>query len=103
MKKAILVVSFGTSYLDTLEKTIEKAEKQIRDKFSEYDIYRAFTSHMIIKKLKEKYEIFVDTPEEMLGKLYEAGYEEIIMQPLHMIPGEEFIYMINYNIKCNTN
>lgn len=93
MKKAILVVSFGTSYLDTLEKTIEKAEKQIRDKFSEYDIYRAFTSHMIIKKLKEKYEIFVDTPEEMLEKLYEAGYEEVIMQPLHMIPGEEFIYI----------
>lgn len=93
MKKAILVVSFGTSYLDTLEKTIEKAEKQIRDNFSEYDIYRAFTSHMIIKKLKEKYEIFVDTPEEILEKLYEAGYEEVIMQPLHMIPGEEFIYI----------
>lgn len=93
MKKAILVVSFGTSYLDTLEKTIEKAEKQIRDNFSEYDIYRAFTSHIIIKKLKEKYEIFVDTPEEILEKLYEAGYEEVIMQPLHMIPGEEFIYI----------
>ena len=93
MKKAILVVSFGTSYLDTLEKTIEKAEKQIRDKFSEYDIYRAFTSHMIIKKLKEKYEIFVDTPEAMLEKLYDSGYEEIIMQPLHMIPGEEVIYI----------
>ena len=93
MKKAILVVSFGTSYLDTLEKTIEKAEKQIKDNFSEYDIYRAFTSHMIIKKLKEKYEIFVDTPEEMLEKLYENDYEEVIMQPLHMIPGEEFIYI----------
>ena len=93
MKKAILVVSFGTSYLDTLEKTIEKAEKQIRDNFSEYDIYRAFTSHKIINKLKEKYEIFIETPEEMLEKLYENGYEEIIMQPLHMIPGEEFIYI----------
>ena len=93
MKKAILVVSFGTSYLDTLEKTIEKAEKQIRDTFSEYDIYRAFTSHKIIKKLQEKYEIFIDTPEAMLEKLYDSGYEEIIMQPLHMIPGEEFIYI----------
>jgi len=93
MKKAILVVSFGTSYLDTLEKTIEKAEKQIRDTFSEYDIYRAFTSHKIIKKLQEKYEISIDTPEEMLEKLYDSGYEEIIMQPLHMIPGEEFIYI----------
>lgn len=93
MKKAILVVSFGTSYLDTLEKTIEKAEKQIRDTFSEYDIYGAFTSHKIIKKLQEKYEIFIDTPEAMLEKLYDSGYEEIIMQPLHMIPGEEFIYI----------
>ena len=93
MRKAILVVSFGTSYLDTLEKTIEKAEKQIRDTFSEYDIYRAFTSHKIIKKLQEKYEIFIDTPEAMLEKLYDSGYEEIIMQPLHMIPGEEFIYI----------
>ena len=93
MKRAILVVSFGTSYLDTLEKTIEKAEKQIRDTFSEYDIYRAFTSHKIIKKLQEKYEIFIDTPEAMLEKLYDSGYEEIIMQPLHMIPGEEFIYI----------
>lgn len=93
MKKAILVVSFGTSYLDTLEKTIEKAEKQIRDTFSEYDIYRAFTSHKIIKKLQEKYEIFIDTPEAMLEKLYYSGYEEIIMQPLHIIPGEEFIYI----------
>lgn len=93
MKKAILVVSFGTSYLDTLEKTIEKAEKQIRDTFSEYDIYRAFTSHKIIKKLQEKYEIFIDTPEAMLEKLYDSGYEEIIIQPLHMIPGEEFIYI----------
>ena len=93
MKKAILVVSFGTSYLDTLERTIEKAEKQVRDNFSEYDIYRAFTSHKIIKKLQEKYEIFIDTPEAMLEKLYDSGYEEIIMQPLHMIPGEEFIYI----------
>ena len=93
MKKAILVVSFGTSYIDTLKVTIEKAENQIRDYFNDYDTYRAFTSHKIIKKLKEKYEIFIETPEEMLEKLYENGYEEIIMQPLHMIPGEEFIYI----------
>ena len=93
MKKAILVISFGTSYLDTLNKSIEKAENQIRNHFDEYDIYRAFTSHKIIKKLKEKYEIFVDTPEEILEKLYDNGYEEIIMQPLHIIPGDEYIYI----------
>ena len=47
----------------------------------------------MIEKLKEKYEIFVYKPEEMMEKLYEDGYEEVIMQPLHMIPGEEFIYV----------
>ena len=37
--------------------------------------------------------MFIDTPEEMLEKLYEQGYDEVIMQPLHIIPGEEFIYI----------
>lgn len=93
MKKAILVVSFGTSYLDTLNKSIEKVENQIKNHFKEYDIYRAFTSHKIIKKLKDKHEIIVHTPEEVLENLYYNEYEEIIMQPLHIIPGEEFIYI----------
>lgn len=93
MKKAILVVSFGTSHLDTLRVTIEKAENQIRDHFNDYDIYRAFTSHKIIRKLREKYEMFIDTPEEVMAKLYEDDYEDIIIQPLHIIPGEEYIYI----------
>ena len=93
MKKAILVVSFGTSHLDTLRVTIEKAENQIRDHFNDYDIYRAFTSHKIIRKLREKYEMFIDTPEEVMAKLYEYDYEDVIIQPLHIIPGEEYIYI----------
>lgn len=93
MKKAILVVSFGTSHLDTLRVTIEKAENQIRDNFNDYDIYRAFTSHKIIRKLREKYEMFIDTPEEVMAKLYEDDYEDVIIQPLHIIPGEEYIYI----------
>ena len=93
MKKAILVVSFGTSHLDILRVTIEKAENQIRDHFNDYDIYRAFTSHKIIRKLREKYEMFIDTPEEVMAKLYEDDYEDVIIQPLHIIPGEEYIYI----------
>ena len=92
-EKAILVVSFGTSHLDTLRVTIEKAENQIRDHFNDYDIYRAFTSHKIIRKLREKYEMFIDTPEEVMAKLYEDDYEDVIIQPLHIIPGEEYIYI----------
>lgn len=94
-KKAILVVSFGTSYEKTRKQTIEKVEDLIRDKYKEYEIRRAFTSYGVIKKLKVTYGIYVDTPEEALRRLREEGFKEIIVQPLHLIPGEEYDYIKN--------
>lgn len=93
MKKAILVVSFGTSYLDALENSIEKIEKEIQENFKEYDIFRSFTSHMIIRKLKSVYNMEVDTPEIVLEKIKDLGYDEVLVQPIHIIPGEEYDYV----------
>ena len=42
--KAILVVSFGTSYHDTREKTIDCIEQDIAQTFLQHRIYRAWTS-----------------------------------------------------------
>ncbi|RQD74754.1 MAG: precorrin-4 C(11)-methyltransferase [Halanaerobium sp. MSAO_Bac5] len=88
-KKAILVVSFGTSYHQTRKKTIKACENKIAEKFSQYDLKRAFTSQMIIDKLQERDGITVDNPEQALQKLYEEGYQEVIVQPLHIINGSE--------------
>lgn len=93
MKKAILVVSFGTTHKDTLELTIEKIEKRIKRTFPKYEMRRAFTAHMIIKILKDRDGIVTDTPEEALEKLKLEGFEEVIVQPLHIIPGAEFDYI----------
>lgn len=90
MKKAILVVSFGTSYKETREKTIEACEAKIRESFEEYDFYRAFTSNTIIRILKNRDNIHVDNPIEALDRLYEDGYNEVIVQTLHIICGEEY-------------
>lgn len=90
MKKSILVVSFGTSNKDTLKKTIDAIEDKIKNKFEDYEVRRAFTSHKIINKLIEKSNIFIDTMEEALEKLFNDGFEEIIVQPLNLIPDEEF-------------
>lgn len=98
MKKAILVVSFGTSYLEQLKNSIENVENKIRNQFKDYDVYRAFTSHMIIKKLEIVHGLIVEKPEELLEKLYIEGYEEVIIQPLHIIPGEEFSYIKNIEV-----
>lgn len=53
-KKAILVVSFGTSYEDSLKDCIESTENFIKESFKDYNIKRAFTSYMIINKILKK-------------------------------------------------
>jgi sirohydrochlorin cobaltochelatase len=93
MKKAILVVSFGTTYKDTRELTIERIEERVRETFKDYEVRRAFTAHIIIKILKERDGIIEFTPEEALDKLIEEGYSEVIVQPLHLIPGAEYDYV----------
>lgn len=102
MKKAIVVVSFGTSYIDSLEKSIKRVESQIAEYFQDYDVVRAFTSHRIIDKIEKRDGIRIYTPEEALDKLKDRNYEEIIIQPLHIIPGEEFHYLKKVVNKYNS-
>ena len=95
MKKAILVVSFGTTHEDTRKVTIDAIEERIKDAFKDFEIRKAFTSHIILKVLKNRDNLYVDTPEEALEKLKNEGYTEVIVQPLHVIPGVEFDYINN--------
>lgn len=93
MKRAILVVSFGTTYEDTRKVTIDAIEEKVKEHFREFEVRRAFTSHGIIKILKNRDNIYIDTPEEALKKLAEEGIEEVLVQPLHIIPGSEYDYI----------
>ena len=69
MRKGILVVSFGTSHLDTMEKTIDVLEKEIAETFKEAAVYRAFTSNMIIKKLRRTADIQIDPVKKALERM----------------------------------
>lgn len=90
MKKAILVVSFGTSYEEARRRNIESIENHIHETFTEYEVRRAFTSHFIIKKLLQRDGLQVDTVQEALDRLAKDGFEDIYIQPLHIIPGYEY-------------
>ena len=50
-KKALLVVSFGTSFGRTRAKTIDQIEKDLAEAFPDYQMYRAWTSKIIIAKI----------------------------------------------------
>ncbi|WKY47434.1 sirohydrochlorin cobaltochelatase [Eubacteriaceae bacterium ES3] len=89
-KKALLVISFGTSYAETRKKTIEATEERLKVAYPEYDFFRAFTSRMIVNKLKKRDNEIVDLPTQALQKLKDAGYTEVICQTTHIINGHEY-------------
>jgi len=88
--KAILVVSFGTSHLDTLEKTIMAIEQKVAKSFPDYAVYRAFTSQMILDKLQREEGLHYYNIKEAMEQMTKDGIETIIAQPTHIINGFEF-------------
>ena len=89
-KKALLVVSFGTSIPEVIERCIVPVEKALCEAAIDYDLYRAFTSGIIRKKLKNVYDISIDAPQEALEKLQKKGYSKIVVWPTHMMSGFEY-------------
>ena len=72
-KKGILVVSFGTSHLDTMAKTIQVMEEQIKESFPGYTVYRAFTSQMILNKLERTEHKKYDNVRQALERMKQDG------------------------------
>ncbi len=89
-KKAVLVVSFGTSYNETREKTIGAVEDKIAKAFPDYDQKRAFTSQIIINKLEERDGEKINNVDEAMQNLIDEGYGTVVVQPTHVMNGEEY-------------
>lgn len=90
MKNAIVIVSFGTTHLDTLEKTICAVERDIQAVFPETPCFRAFTSPTVRKRLAAKYGMRIDSVPEALEKLEQHGFTHVTVQPTLLLPGEEY-------------
>ena len=90
MKKAILVVSFGTSYHDTLEKTILATEEAIAQANPGWEVRRAFTSAIIMRKLLARDNLQIDSVAQAMAKLEAEGFTHVAVQPTHVMHGEEY-------------
>lgn len=88
-KKALMVVSFGTTLPDA-RAAIENLEERLCAAFPGYDFFRAFTSRMVAGKIEKEEGIHIPSPAELLGHLAEQGYEEVRCQSLHVIFGQEY-------------
>lgn len=94
-KRAILIVSFGTSVQETRRKTIDAFETLVKQTYPEWEVRRAFTSEMIINLLKKRDGIAVDTIQEALDRLKADGYTHLLVQPTHIINGIETTRMMH--------
>ncbi len=88
-KKGLLAVSFGTSVNASREKTIDAIEADFKEAFPDYTLYRAWTSRVIIEKLKKRDGIQIDTVGEALERMLADGVTEVVVQPTHVISGIE--------------
>lgn len=91
-KDAIVVMSFGTTFPDTRAKTIEATVNQIKAQHPGVKVVTAFTSHIIIDRVKANEGITVPTPEEALEQLKAEGYNRVALTSLDIIPGMEYNY-----------
>ncbi len=89
-KAAVLVVSFGTSYNDSREATIGAIESAIAKALPDYEVRRAFTSQIIIDKLKERDGLAIDNVEEALDRAAADGIKTLVVQPTHLMDGYEY-------------
>lgn len=87
--KALLVVSFGTSYKETREKTIFAVEKDLAAAFPDRKFYRAWSSGFIIRKLAKTEGLQIDTLTEALDRALADGVTDLLVQPTHFTPAIE--------------
>ncbi len=104
--KAILLVAFGSTWqnsFNAFDSTVEAYKKQ----FPDCDVYMSFSSAICINRAaagehandegEDKAEVRnYYAPNFWLHAFGSAKYDEIIVQSLQVIPGEEYSRVINY-------
>ncbi len=87
-KTAILMVHFGTTFDDTRTLTIDAINEKTRLTFPDVKVVEAYTSRIIINRLKKR-GVSKSTPQEALLRLAADGYTHVIVQGTNVIDGIE--------------
>lgn len=89
-RPALLVASFGTSRLESLELTIGAIESELRRTYPRCEVRRAFTSKIVAEVLRRRDGVETDSVSEALERLAAEGVREVVVQPTHIMGGYEY-------------
>ena len=87
-KPAIVLVAFGTS-VPQARQVFAHIDEQARLRYPGYQIRWAFTSKIIMAKLKAQ-GIVTQSVAEVVADLRASGVASVVFQSLHVVPGEEY-------------
>lgn len=93
MKKAMAVVSFGTTHADAADACIRPVERAIAAAFPDWTVCRAYTSRIICRRLKAQ-GIAVENEAEALARLRAEGNDRLAAVSTNIIPGGEYDRLI---------
>lgn len=94
MKKALLVVSFGSTYQSAVEESIVPVEETLKHTFPDRSFFRAFGSRMIRGTLLRRDGVTIPGVSEAMDILLREGYGDVLIQPTYFIPGTEYTELL---------
>ena len=90
--KVILLVAFGSTWEQAYD-TFDKVVAEYKTAFSGWDVYLSFSSAICINQARAGENVdpkdYYD-PEHWLTAIGLAGYQQVVVQSLQVIPGEEY-------------
>ena len=87
-KGAVLMVHFGSTYDETRGKTYDALDKAMQAAFPGIEQREAYTSRIVIKRLKAR-GIEKQNPVEALEALWQEGFTHVLVQSSNIIDGTE--------------
>ena len=87
-KGAVLMVHFGSTYDETRGKTYDALNKAMQAAFPGIEQREAYTSRIVIKRLKAR-GIEKQNPVEALEALWQEGFTHVLVQSSNIIDGTE--------------
>lgn len=90
--KVILLVAFGSTWEQAYD-TFDQVVSDYKAQFSGWDVYLSFSSAICINNARAGENVapkdYYD-PEHWLTAIGKAGYKQVVIQSLQVIPGEEY-------------
>jgi sirohydrochlorin cobaltochelatase len=98
MKAPIVLTAFGTT--TEAVSTYDYMDKIIGERFPDHEIRWSYTSGMVRNLVQKKQQIELQSTKEVLAELEDKGYDQAVVQSLHVLCGSEFHRLINETRQC---